>query len=206
LAVALSALGLMSPSDEEASNRLRSPLAQLDVVRAVPDAVGVAFQLDDEVGILLKLLAQLEQRRLGAVVDVGAVEPEEDGDGVAGHPLVAVCPEPRQPCARLVGLGVRLARARVGLVGARLSLTGLRHAFVGATLSRRGEAGRFGGASVDLLDLGSRLTQLVRERDRLRLFLGEVTLDAADIRRELRLALPDLLTHELLGRAAGGDE
>ena len=191
---------------EEASHGLSAPLAQLDVVRAITDAVRVALQLDHQVRILLELLGELEQRRLPAVVEVRAVEAEEDGDGLAGDPLVAVRPEAGQPSAGLVRLGVGLRRARMGLVGTGLGLAGLGHALVGAGLGGTGEGGRLGGLAVDLLDRDLGLAQLIGERRRAGALLGDRSLDAPDVGAELRLALADLLANELLRRASGGDD
>src|SRR6266542_6460589 len=103
--------------DEIAAYGLDAALAELHVVVAVALGIGIPLELHHQLRVLLQLAHERDQRRLGGVVEVGAVESELDGDGVRQVPHVASVPEAGEPAVDLFGLQARVERGLVGGAG-----------------------------------------------------------------------------------------
>src|ERR1700730_10036424 len=104
--------------DEETPYGFNATLAELIVVIARALGIRAASERDRGARVGLQLLDEPEQRRLGAVTQLGLVEAEVDIHAIGDLALVAIAPQPREPAVdairlgeRAVGLGERGIRA-----------------------------------------------------------------------------------------------
>src|SRR5262249_59773571 len=89
------------------------PLAQSDVVWNSALRIGVAGEVHGQVRVRLQLLDEAQQRGLGPIIELPAVEAEDHVHAFDVLTLVAIVPHTRQALIDAIGSRVGRIRSRV---------------------------------------------------------------------------------------------